>query len=189
MLGQQRHDSDGELGVGSSSTTPTPPTSPVTSVSSGVALVSLGSTHSCYVRTDLDLRCVGYNAQGGLGRNTSTTSVAPWGNSSNGSPVVEVSAGLVFTLALMADGTVRGAGANGSLGQLGSVPSQTNTSSSLVELAGLADVVALALGSSGSHTLPLREVRKFTAGGRNSGGALGTGDGVDAVLPQLVSLP
>jgi alpha-tubulin suppressor-like RCC1 family protein len=178
--------SAGQLGAAPASSSSS--SSPLTSASS-VALMSLGFNHSCFVDTSLTLRCAGDNTSGQFGASTSTTTTASFGSSTSARPVVDVAAGTFFTAVLMADGTVRAAGSNtyGQLGR-GNTTGDSNTSSSVVQISGLTNIVAIATpapfgeAAGGYQVLALRESGSVLSWGNNATGQLG-----DATLTNRTS--
>ena len=69
------YDADGELGNNSTTNSLVPV--PVTGLTSGVTSVSVGAFSSCAVTADGNVECWGYNGDGELGNNSTTSSSVP----------------------------------------------------------------------------------------------------------------
>jgi len=181
----------GELGVNPATTASAPHTSPITTVSSGAVVLEASAYGTCQIATDLDVRCIGHNGTGELGRTTPAAEVYTWADTPGSSPAVSISTGETGFLALaMGDGTVSTAGNNlyGQLG-LGTIGGGgSNTSTQLNPIPGLTSVTAVAAGS--AHVLALREDGSVVAWGINGGGELGDATNVTRSSPTpVVDLP
>ncbi len=159
-----------------------------TGVLTGVVAVGSVSRTSLAVRSDGTVWAWGENNKGQVGDGTTTdrtTPVAVKGPGGTGvlGGVVAVSGGYEFSVALKADGTVWGWGANDD-GQLGN--GTTTNSAVPVQVKGLAGVVAVAGGVDGYHALALKADGTIWAWGDNYDGQIGNGTTVDAVLPTQV---
>jgi alpha-tubulin suppressor-like RCC1 family protein len=173
----------GELGV--AEPTSVPHTSLVTSVNADLVILDLGLEHTCYVAKNLDIRCVGSNDYGQLGRTTSAAFTTSWGAASD-VPVLDLALGADLTVVALADGTVRTAGRN-NVGQLGigNTTSGSNTSTQLNAVSGLTNVQAVAAGD--RHALALRTDGSVRAWGANATGQLGDNTNVDRLSPVTVA--
>jgi len=176
---------EGELVVNPATTTSVPHTSPINVGTVGPVL-DAGHLHICQIAMDLDVRCVGDNNYGALGRTTSTEGVYAWGDATESSPAVGLASGYRFTLAAMADGSVRAAGfnPNGQLGR-GNTTSDDETATELTAISGLTNVRAVAAGD--HHSLALRADGSVRAWGDNASGQLGDATNTDRLTPVTVS--
>ncbi len=137
---------------------------------------SLGSSHSCLVRADGNLRCTGANAYGQIG-NGNTTNQTGWATvSSPGGPATQVAVGLEHTCAVLLSGEVRCWG-NDSRGQLGngtaSSDSQTTPVAVTTDAAGetaLTGVIRIAVGD--FHACALKADGEVWCWGSNGSGQL-----------------
>jgi alpha-tubulin suppressor-like RCC1 family protein len=151
-----------------------------------VVSIAAGEAHTCVVLSVGVPLCWGLNTSGQLGNGTMSTSPTPVGILGI-NRVVGIAAGGALgsshTCALLADGTVRCWGANGS-GQLGT--GNTSPSSVPVTVPGLANVVSIAVGE--FHTCALVAIGAPFCWGFNGSGRLGTSPTTNPLLPALVSL-
>jgi hypothetical protein len=143
--------------------TPTPPVPTPTSAPAWTAVAGGGSGHVCAIR-DGTVYCWGENEMGELGDGTTTNRFAPDVPVGGLGRVVDVSAGIRFTCAVAADGSVWCWGEN--LGDDGttSVPEQ---------VPGIDDAVAIAAG--GAHACALRSGGGIACWGLGQLGQLGNG--------------
>ena len=130
--------------------------------------------------TKFDAVAWGQNTFGQLGNGTTEESNSPV--PVNGLHfVTSVAAGKRFSLALLADGSVRAWGSNVS-GQLGD---ESNTTSHVpVEVLGLSAVKSISAG--GSFALALLQNGEVRSWGENESGQLGTGDTNERTVPVAV---
>ncbi len=106
----------GQLGDGSKENRSAP--APVPALGANVAGVSVGIRHTCARKTDGTLWCWGGNDMGQLGDGTKVDTTSPVRVTAMGTDVVDVVAGMYFTCAAKADGTLWcwGESRNGQLG-------------------------------------------------------------------------
>jgi YD repeat-containing protein len=146
----------------------------------GTAIVDLGAFESAPLGTAPGLSW-GWDVYGQLGNGTTAGRAVP-GSEVATSVVVASSAGLLHTLALQADGTVRASGwnATGALGD-GTLVDRSVP----VRVSGLTDVVQVSAG--GLHSLALRADGTVWAWGWNALGQLGDGTTLDRSAPVQVA--
>jgi len=175
----------GELAANPATTPEASHASPINIGTVGPHL-DVGVQQTCQIASDLDVRCVGDNNYGELGRATSTTEVYTWGDATDSSPAVDLASGYHFTVVAMADGSVRAAGYN-SQGQLGrgNTTSDDETASQLTAISGLTNVRAVAAGE--YHAIALRADGSVRAWGDNAYGQLGDATNNDRLSPVTVS--
>jgi alpha-tubulin suppressor-like RCC1 family protein len=179
---------DGQLGDGSTVTRAEPAVvAGVTGARSeldGVKAIAAGVRHSLALRADGIAWAWGYNNSGQLGNgntNPSNGQPTPF-RAPDGDPlpnIIAVAGGYGHSLALMADGTVRASGENGS-GELGDGTTQDRyyPVSVLTEpRAPLTEVIAIAAGS--EFSLALLVDGSVWAWGNNNWGQLGDGTKVN----------
>ena len=156
-----------------------------------VVAISTGYDHSLALCADGKLTAWGYNYNGEIGNNSTTSSSVPVAVDTTGvllgKKVVAVAAEGSSSLALCENGTVVSWGSN-IYGQLG----VGTVSSSLVPVAVSTDgtlsgktVIAVAAGS--QHALALCSDGTVDAWGDNSGGQLGNNSGTNSYVPVEVS--
>jgi alpha-tubulin suppressor-like RCC1 family protein len=171
----------GQLGVGTSSTTPV--TSPVQVMNlNGVVALAAGKAHSVALRLDGSVWSWGANGSSQLGNLSPLTLIAHPVTAQNVASIVAVAASAATTFALRSDGTVMAWGYNAfSNCGLGN----TNTTSPIpTMIPGLASVRSIAAGV--AHALCLLDDGTVVAWGRNSEGEVGNGLGIAYDQPTLV---
>lgn len=140
---------------------------------SGISKVSAGGAHTVVLKADGSVMAWGSNCCGQVGDGTAfvnrSTPVAVSGLNAS-SPVAEISAGGLHTLALRSDGSVLSWGNNYS-GQLGD--RATSDTTIPAQVAGLAGVAEIAAG--GDHSVARTLDGTAWAWGRNDSGQLGDG--------------
>jgi alpha-tubulin suppressor-like RCC1 family protein len=176
----------GQLGDGTTTSHPLPAAVRTSSVSPepliAVRQVTVGGEHTCAAMLDGGVRCWGNGSGGRLGNGASVSQSAPVevrASSSDASPlqgVQQVSAGNSHTCALLATGTVKCWGNNGS-GRLGDGTSTSRTSpvdvrTSVSMATPLTGVVQIAAGA--FHTCALLETGGVRCWGQNVSSAPGT---------------
>jgi alpha-tubulin suppressor-like RCC1 family protein len=154
----------------------------------GIVAIAAGEAHTCALVAALGrVLCWGLNSSGQLGDGTTSsrpTPVAVVGLTNAVAIAAGGALGSSHTCALLADGTVRCWGANGS-GQLGT--GNTVPSSIPVVVRGLTNAVSIALGE--THTCAVVAVGVPFCWGFNGRGQLGTSPPLATQLtPTLVSL-
>ncbi len=178
----------GALGNGSYATAESPTRFIGTAVLRGVRAVAVGSAHSMVLRDDGRIETAGFNAVGALGNpavayetNTAVEVIVTPGMR----PIVAISAGQNFSVALDEDGVVWTWGANdvGQLGQGTSVAS-VNVPQRVV---GIDPVRAISAGN--NHVLAVARDGRIWSWGSNLNGKLGQGEiGAFLALPGRVLL-
>lgn len=174
----------GQLGDGTTTTRLSPVA--VSGLSDPVVAIAAGEAHTCALVASGTVRCWGDNSSGQLGTGDMVNRLRPVtiigiinaiGIAAGGT------LGSSHTCVLLADGTVKCWGANGS-GQLGT----GNTLSSTVPVAvsGLRNAVSIAVGE--SHTCAQVAVSAAFCWGFNGSGQLGTPSTANPLLPGLVGL-
>lgn len=150
----------------------------------GTATIDIGAFEAPAAAWRATASSWGWNAYGQLGGGTSAATRVSPGPEVAVRAVVDESAGLLHTLVLQADRTVRAAGWNG-VGQLGD--GTTANRSVPVTVVGLTDVVEVAAG--GAHSLALRSDGTVWSWGWNAYGQLGDGTTVNRAAPvQVIGL-
>ena len=177
-----RNDS-GQLGVNDTTSRLTPVQ--VMNITSATA-IACGTYHSSVLLADGTVQTFGYNTYGGLGVNDTTSRLTPvqvWGISSS---AVAISCGNIHTGVLLADGTLRAFGYNGS-GQLGVTgTTQRNTP---VQVWGISSsAVAIACGYNNTAALLVDGTVRTV--GLGDSGQLGDGTVVNKLTPvQVLNIP
>jgi alpha-tubulin suppressor-like RCC1 family protein len=163
---------------------PTPVTAPVIVPGvSGVRQISVGASHTCALRMDGTVWCWGRNAEGQLGRGTSTVSEAP-GPVPGLVGVAEIAAGFRFTCARIDDGTVQCWG-DGGFGQIGDGADLGRLAPATVT--GIDDATQLALGEYSACVV--RATGRVWCWGYNADGELADDTPVNRAVPvQSVDL-
>jgi alpha-tubulin suppressor-like RCC1 family protein len=150
---------------------------------SGVRKIAAGGSHSVALRNDGTVRTWGYNHFGQLGNGFISDSVTPVQTvvTAGGAPlanVIDISAGLDHTVALLANGTVWAWGYNG-IGQLGNTLLKVSSTAYLATpvqvknqaLQPLTDVKQIV--AFGHHTIAVKNDGTVWAWGNNIYGQLG----------------
>lgn len=188
------HDTSGELGTGGAlpgtdASTPQPVSGLGASSTNPVIAIAAGDSFSVALKKDGSVWSWGNNASGQLGNGTvGTDSSTPHQVNTLGpsttNPVIAISAGSAFVVALKKNGTVVAWGNNNS-GELGN---NTTTSSlnPVTAIAAGSGVVSIATGA--AHVLALRATGTVLAWGHNSSGELGNGNTTDLHKPTALSL-
>lgn len=186
---------DGRCGDGTTTTATTPVT--VVTGASGCATnlcsitkVAAGNDHSVALKSDGTVWTWGNNASGQLGDNTTTNRssavqvlAGASGCATNLCNITAIAAGISFTVALKSDGTVWAWGVNGS-GQLGD--GTTTSRSTPVQVSGLTNITAIAVGSFSNHALALKNDGTLWAWGTNTTGQLGDNTTTNRTTPVQV---
>ncbi|MGE0357588.1 MAG: FG-GAP-like repeat-containing protein [Burkholderiales bacterium] len=122
----------------------------VTGLASGVTAIVAGAHHNCALTASGGAKCWGYNVNGQLGNNGTTTSPVPVDVSGLASGVTTITAGDVHTCALVAGGVVKCWGSN-TYGQGGHSAISWLVPQDVERLAN----GALAISAGGQHTCAL----------------------------------
>jgi alpha-tubulin suppressor-like RCC1 family protein len=185
-------DTYGELGNGTTSTTPAT-TPSLVSLPSGtvVTAISVGYYNDLALTSTGQLYSWGINNVGQLGNGTTTTASTPGLVAlPTGTVVTAISAGFGHELALTAGGTIYAWGLNSS-GQLGNGTTTSyttaNSTPSLVALPAGTSATAIAAGF--AQSLAVTSTGTVLAWGDNSTGELGTGTTTSSTSPVAVVLP
>ena len=178
--------SNGQLGNGTTTDSPTPSAMTLPSGVSPVAAAA-GSDFTLIIGSDGNLYATGGNADGQLGNDTTTDSATPVKvDFPAGVTPTAVAAGQDHSLALGSDGNVYAWGYNG-FGQLGD-NSVTNSSVPIkVSLPAGVTATAVAAGSYTSEALGSNG--QVYVWGDGNGGALGDGSMNETKVPVTASLP
>lgn len=171
----------GQLGVGLMPSLSASPVQ-VTGLSNIVA-VAAGDGHNLALASDGTVWAWGYDSSGQVGPNGTSDPLAPQRTPVSVTGVadaVAIAAAGAQSLALLGDGTVMAWGINvdGELGQ----GDFTTGSATPVVVAGLSDVVAIAVGgtNAGGHALAVKQDGTVWAWGKNSSGQLGDAGNMNA---------
>lgn len=174
----------GQLGTGSTSTTPQPP-SAVTGLS-GVTRVEAGSGHTCALTSGGTLYCWGQNGSGQLGNGTNTDRSSPTAVPGL-TGVTAFAVGAVHTCAI-ASGTTYCWGGN-NFGQIGN--NTTTPRNTPIAVAGLSGATSLAAGL--GHTCAVEfsgfpnQRASVRCWGKNDAGQLGNGTTTNSSTPVAVT--
>ena len=168
--------SNGQLGLGSTTTRGTPAQ---VSGLSGVVQVAAGDVFSLALKSDGTVWAWGGNGSGQLGLGSTVQQTSPVQILSLGN-VRAIAAGATHALAVKADGTVWAWGANAG-GQVGNGSATTTAVTAPVQVAGLAGAVSVAAGS--SHSVCLLADGSVYAWGLNTNGQLGDGTLTQRLAP------
>ncbi|AXU11713.1 sialidase [Streptomyces clavuligerus] len=139
---------------------------------SGTIAVATGCEHSLALREGGTLMAWGNNDKGQLGNDTILLSTIPVEVKNLTSPVVEIAAGCNFSLARLADGTIKAWGENGH-GELGN--GQTANSLTPVSVTGLPPGSAERIVAGGNHSYALYSDYRVYGWGSNDKGQLADG--------------
>ncbi len=178
------YNDEGELGDGTTTTSPLPV---AVAIPSGklVASLAAGQYHTLAVCSDGSLFAWGYNNRGQLGNASTLSSISPVAISGSGAlaskTVISVSASGAHSLALCADGTLTAWGWNNN-SQLGLTGVSQSTVPVAVALAGGASQIAIG----GSHNIALLADGTLAAWGDNAYGQLGNNTITPSAVPVSV---
>ena len=179
------HNSQSQLGLGSTTTQTTPQTVTLGTGRTAV-LVSLGTYNTCAVLDDGTLKCWGQNSYGQLGSSISNAMVLPvlLGRAIP-TPIQSVSLGQYHTCAVLDDGSLKCWGQN-YYGQLGIGSTTQQTTPQTVDLGTGRTAVSVSLG--GAHTCAVLDDGTLKCWGHNNYGQLGIGSTTQQTTPQTVDL-
>jgi alpha-tubulin suppressor-like RCC1 family protein len=167
----------GQLGSDVMTYSPTPRDIP--GLTAGVAAIAVGGVHTCALKSEGGVACLGGNAKGQLGNGTNADSSVPVDVLGLSSGVAAITAGGDFTCALAIAGVAKCWGWNYIM-ELGD---GTKTDRSVpVDVLGLpSDLTVIAAG--GQHTCALTPARGVMCWGNNISGQLGNGTPTDGSAP------
>jgi alpha-tubulin suppressor-like RCC1 family protein len=176
-------DSYGELGNGSTSTSPVPTPVAVGGLS-GVTAISAAYHHTCALLAGGTVACWGDDSEGQLGNGSTSLNPIPTPVAVSGlSGVAAIAVGFTHTCALLTGGTVQCWGDN-TFGQLGN--GSTTNSSLPVTVSGLSGVKAVSAGF--YFTCALLTGGTVQCWGDDEGGSIGNGSTTTSVpTPVAVS--
>jgi alpha-tubulin suppressor-like RCC1 family protein len=166
----------GQLGNGSTASS-IAPASPLT-IAGGVKAITAGGAHTCAIKTNDEVVCWGYNAQGQLGDGTNANSLTPVTVGITGG-VTAISAGGNHTCALKTNGDIACWGDN-TYGQFGD--GTTTSSNTPVVLSIPGGVIAVSAGST-RHVCAIKTSGDALCWGDGFFGQLGNGANVNSLLP------
>lgn len=152
-----------------------------------VATFSVGFDHALAIRANGEAWAWGRNRDGQLGDGSTADRATPQpvpGLGAARAVAASLEGVRSFSLAVLADGTVRAWG-NNDFGQLGD--GTVTTRPAPVPVGTLSDVVAVAAGS--RHALALRRDGSVWAWGANNAGQLGNGTTTASLTPTPIPLP
>jgi alpha-tubulin suppressor-like RCC1 family protein len=172
--------SNGQLGDGTTTSSPSPVT--VTGISTATS-VAAGATHTCAVLADGTVSCWGRNNFGQLGDGTTVDSSTPV-TVSGITAATAINAGGDFTCALLSDGTLQCWGRNNQ-GQLGTGSLTPASSSTPAAVAGVTNATSVSAGS--MHSCAGLSDGTLRCWGRNNQGQLGNGT-MSANSPSAVTV-
>lgn len=163
--------------------TTAPPTAPAPL--GGIGSVVSGGSFVCAVTAERQVRCWGYNTDGGLASGPVNSTFRPLASLVPGvANVLELTAGAGHACALISGGTVTCWGLNNA-GQLGTPTTLGGQAHAPGTVPGLSDVVAISAGS--YFTCALLSNGTARCWGSNAQGELGNGTtAVDQPTPQVV---
>ena len=182
-------DGSGQLGNGTSPNDPRIPGA-VTGLTNAVAIAA-GGSHTCALLANGTASCWGLNTSGQLGDDTTTRQLSPVPvrNLTN-AVAIGVGKGLFgvsHTCALLADGSARCWGSNGS-GQLGDGTTSRKLTPNPVSGGG-GSVTARDVAAGSSHTCAVRANSTVACWGLNSSGQLGDGGASGPLSRVPLSVP
>ncbi len=172
----------GLLGDGTTTNRSTPVQ--VSGLTSGVVQITVGSTHSCALMVTGVVRCWGWNSAGQLGDGTTTNRSTPVQVSGLPSGVTQIAAGSSYSCALLATGSARCWGYNGT-GGLGD--GTTTDRLTPVQVSGLAATAAQLSAATSRFTCALLVGGDVKCWGWNPSGQLGDGTTTDRLTPVQVA--
>lgn len=149
---------------------------------SGVSAVASGESHTCVINEIGGVECWGWNSDGQLGDNSTTTRLIPVTVDGLPSGVIAISAGIAHTCALTDTGGVKcwGDNINGQLGD-----NTTTDRHTPVNVYGLTSGVT-AISADGWHTCALTSTGGVKCWGNNYDGQLGDNTKTDRHIPVNV---
>jgi alpha-tubulin suppressor-like RCC1 family protein len=159
---------------------------PVIGLQSDVVDVSLGGLHTCALLKDGRVYCWGDNSEGQLGNDTHIQQLRPFPVSGLGvgSGVTHLSAGGLFTCALIDNGTVQCWGDDWA-GQIGDGANTNNDRLIPTQVEGLEDAVFVETGD--SHACAARSSGEVVCWGSNATGQIGDGSAAIRLTPVAIS--
>jgi alpha-tubulin suppressor-like RCC1 family protein len=176
------NNSSGQLGNGTSLRASSVPVQ-ITGFPGVVEAVSMGGTFACAITTGGGVWCWGNNADGQLGDNSTTNSLAPVQVSGLASGVTSISTGGAYACAIITGGAVECWGVN-TTGQLGN--NSTTNSSIPVQVTGLTSGVT-ALSSGNGASCVVTAGGGVSCWGYNVYGELGNNSTINSVVPVQVT--
>jgi alpha-tubulin suppressor-like RCC1 family protein len=173
----------GQLGNGTTTTSPTSTPVTVSGISTAVAIDANGS-NSCVVLADGTAKCWGANGNGQLGNGTIVNSSTPV-SVTGISTATAITSGGAHTCARLSDGTLKCWGLN-TFGELGN--GTTTDSSTPVSVTGISTAITVTASEAGGmdHTCSVLAGGTVKCWGFNGGGQLGDGTTTDSPVPVTV---
>jgi len=176
----------GQLGNGTFTNSPVP-IQVLILADNYITAISGGGNHSLFLQDDGTVRVCGDNSYGQLGNGTySNQDIPSKAQAFTNMPILDISAGFLFSLFLKNDGTVWACGNNYS-GELGD---GTNVLRNIpVQVSGLNGGTIAQVEAGGSHSLFMNGDGIVYACGFNSDGELGNGTNTNSNTAVAVSIP
>ena len=188
------YDSQGQLGINSTTGSPAPVAVDATGALAGKTIVgmSTGALHNLALCSDGTLIAWGYNGDGEFGNGSTTGSLVPVAipltGALVGKTITAVAAGDYHSLVLCSDGTVVGWGYNG-YGQIGNnSTAQSNVPVAVSTAVVLSGKTVSTIAAGYYHSVALCSDGTLAAWGDGTYGELGTNSTASSLVPVAVSI-